>query len=514
MILSPAQRMRAGRRVTEPESISAPLLGWNTRDPFEAMQPTDAILMDNWFPDFGGISIRKGTKSFAYGMGGGKPTQTLAEFATSAVDQFLAASGGAIYDITAGGTVGSALGVGFASDVWQTVEFNGHLFFANGFDSVQIYDGAVLSAASFTGVTTSTLSGISVIHERLFFWTGKDPSFWYGPVNGIAGPLVNFPLDMESQEGGNLIAVEVFSYDGGQGIDSYTCFFISSGELLLYSGSDPSNPNNWALVARYVLPPPVAMRAIVRYGGDIYLATANDHQQLSKILIALRLGETPPRTKISGAASAAFQAGGSLPGWQALYYPLGTRLIFNIPNPDGTFDQHVFNTSVQAWCRFKGMSAYCWGIYKNNLYFGSDNGTVLQADTGSLDTTASGSNPIMAASQQAWQNFGSPLFKRLAASRIVVQTNNQGDSYLFETGYDYQALALITPVDLPPLTGPLWGQVNWGAFNWASASGFVDTDWRIEGGEGFTFAWGIVANSRAPTLWVRTDFLLEPGRML
>jgi hypothetical protein len=53
--------------------------------------------------------------------------------------------------------------------------------------------------------------------------------------------------------------------------------------------------------------------------------------------------------------------------------------------------------------------------------------------------------------------------------------------------------------------------VTWGAFTWGAAQPIVDTDWHIEGGEGASFSWGIVANSQASTLWVRTDLLLEPG---
>src|SRR5579859_1713149 len=505
MILSSARRAIASKRLTTPQTTPAPLLGWNTRDPFEAMEPTDAILVDNWYPDFGGVNIRNGSLPYAQ-LPTSANVETLAEFSTGAISKFLAASGSAIYDISNPGIPGTPIGTGFASDRWQTAEFNGHLFLVNGADPAQIYDGTTLSAASFTGINTATLTGVAVVHERLFFWTGTDPAFWYGPTLGIAGPLSKFPLDMESQAGGNLMFVEVFSYDGGQGIDSYTCFFLTSGELFLYSCTDPSNPNNWALVGRYVLPPPVNIRAILRYGGDIYLATQSDHQQLSKILIALKLGETPPRTKVSGAAKAAYEAGATLFGWQAIYYPAGTRLIFNIPNPDGSFSQHVYNTSVQAWCRFRGMNASCWGLFKGDLYFGTA-GAVLIADTGSTDSGQS----IVAASQQAWQRFGTPLTKRLAASRIIVQTDNPLQSYLFEVGFDWRPLNIITPISGPSI-GATWGTAVWGEFNWAE--NLVEMNWQIQGGKGSAISWGIVANSTTPTTWISTDVLIEPGTAL
>jgi hypothetical protein len=475
------------------------------------MEPQDAITLDNWTADYGGVRIRKGSINFATIGDGSAPVETLAVLeSTATINRMVAACGGTIYDVTMGGTTGTVLGGGFISSRWQNAVFQNRLFLVDGFDSMQVYDGAVLSSAAFTGVSTSTLYGVTVIHNRLFFWTGSDAGFWYGVVNGIAGPLNFFDLSTVAANGGSLIAVDVLSYDGGTGIDTYTCFFMSSGELLMYTGTDPTNPNNWALVGRYVLPPPISPRAITRYGGDVYIATHNDHLQLSKILIALKLGETPPRSKISGAVTNAFVAGGSLFGWQAIYYPSATRLIFNIPNPDETFDQHVYNTSLQSWSRFKGLNALCWAILNDNIYFGKSAGEVIQAAVGFTDSDAAGTRPIVAASQQAWQNFGTPLKKRLTAARVIVETNNNGASYSFDVGIDYGPVSFVTPITTAPL-GPLWGSVTWGAFTWGAAQPIVDTDWHIEGGEGASFSWGIVANSQASTLWVRTDLLLEPG---
>lgn len=511
-MLALARQASAAKRRSVPQSIAAPSTGWNTRDPFEAMEPTDAVLLDNWYPDFGGPTIRKGTNFYADSMGP-FPVETLAAYSVGVTNKFLAACGGSIFDISTPGSVSTPLGSDFSSNRWQTVTFNSKLFWVNGADNAQIYDGTTLAATGFTGVATSTLRGVGVFHNRLYFWSTDDASFWYGGVNAISGALNNFDLSTVQQEGGTLIAVEVLSYDGGTGIDSYTCFFMSSGELLLYSGTDPSNANNWALVGRYMLPPPIDVRAIVRYGGDIYIATTNDHQQLSKILIALKLGETPPRTKISGAATAAHNAGQNLFGWQAIYYPVGTRLLFNIPNPDGTFSQHVYNTSVQSWCRFRGINASCWAVYRDKLYFGAANGAVFEADVGSTDISLAGVRPIVAASQQAWQSFNTPLTKRLTAARIILQTTNQGGSYLFEVGIDYHAPSIITPAALPA-QGATWGEETWGNFFWTSLAALVDTNWRLQGGAGSAFSWGVVANSSAPTTWVRTDLLLEPGNML
>ncbi len=279
----------------------------------------------------------------------------------------------------------------------------------------------------------------------------------------------------------------------------------------MYQGTDPSNPNNWALVGRYLIPTPVAQRGVTRYGGDVYIITENDHQQLSKLFIALKLGEVAPRTKIAGAAKNAYLQGKNLPGWQALYYPAGTRMIYNVPNQDGTFSQHIFNTSTQAWCRFRGMPARCFGVYRDALYYGGANGTVVQADIGANDN----GSPILTLGQQAWQLFGTPLIKRVAAIRPIVQSPGIA---LFNMiiGFDYQESGLQIPdATLGPLNALVWGQSNWGPPSvWSGGLGRTDPRWHIAGGEGAAIGISINANTSVGATWIRTDLLLEPGRML
>ncbi len=103
-----------------PFSIQSPITGWNTRDALDAMEDTDAVILDNWFPDAGGCTMRGGYASWATGLGS-VPVKTLAEFKFGAVSKMVAACGGAFYDVTSAGAVGSALASGFGSDAWQHV---------------------------------------------------------------------------------------------------------------------------------------------------------------------------------------------------------------------------------------------------------------------------------------------------------------------------------------------------------------------------------------------------------
>lgn len=508
-LLSRQERLQlAAQSNVQPTSVPAPFKGWNTRDALDAMGPEDAVLLDNWYPDAGGVTVRNGYQSFATGAGTG-PVKTLAEYNYGTTRKLLAAASGKIYDISAGGVAGAALKSGFTSDGWQTESFLGKTFFANGADTLQVFDGAALADSTFTGVTLSTLIGVVQYQQRLFFWPANSTLFWFAPLNAITGALSSYDLAAFAPRGGNIVAAKSFSHDGGNGVQDFIAFIMSSGDCLLYFGNDPSDAAKWSLVGRYRLSPPVGPRAICNYGAEAFLTTNDDHVPLQQELVALKLGQLAPRSKVSNAVQAAVSANASAFGWQALYYPRGRRLIFNVPNPDGTFDQHVCNTggNDQPWCRFRNMNAFCWGLYKDALYFGAAGGIVYAADTGNLDVLGA----ITASGQQAWNTFENAVRKRVSAARPIIQSvGSVGLS--FSLGFDYGDLNISNAVAISAQGSP-WDTSPWDTSPW-SAESAVTTAWRISGGTGVAVGIGLNVAAVNSVKWLRTDLRGELGSAL
>lgn len=523
-MLTAKQRAKiSAPNLTQPKSVPAPIKGWNTRDALDAMDPLDAIQLDNWYPDAAGVLVRNGYEGYATTEGGAfssgfssgfdiytiftSPVQTLAQYSAGSIQKFLAAAGSRIFDISSSGISGPAIGSGYTNAEWQTVLFLGRLFFANGADTMQVFDGATLAASTFTGVTLSTLIGGCLYQNRLFFWATNSTGFYYAALNSISGALTFYDLAGFTPNGGNLVAAVTFSHDGGAGVTDNIAFIMSSGDCLVFLGNDPSNANAWALVARYRLSPPVNPRAVCGYGGEAFVTTFDDHVPLQAQLIALRLGQLAPRSKVSGAVQAAVAANIAGFGWQALFYPKGRRLIFNIPNTDGTFDQHVQNTGTSElpWCRFVGMPSQCWGLFGDSLYFGADGGVIYKADTGNLDNLG----VINAVGQQAWNQFGSPLRKRVTAARPVVQSLG-GPSFTFSIGFDYGNINNIQTQIVTTAVGSPWDTSPWDTSPWSSD---VSTSllWHGVGGTGQAAGWALSVPSDRATAWLRTDFRGESG---
>ena len=73
--------------------------------------------------------------------------------------------------------------------------FNQRLFLVNGRDPPQRYDGTAVAAAGFAAganqpaLDVTTLAGVQVIHNRLYFWAPRQTGFWYGGLFAITGDL-------------------------------------------------------------------------------------------------------------------------------------------------------------------------------------------------------------------------------------------------------------------------------------------------------------------------------------
>ena len=256
-------------------------------------------------------------------------------------------------------------------------------------------------------------------------------------------------------------------------------------------------------------------RGYFRYGGDVYVITASDHSKMSQLITALKLGQMPPRSKVSQAVVDAVAAGNELPGWQIIYWGARRRLIFNIPNPDGTFDQHVYNPALDAWSRYKGIPAICWAVWENRLFFGTPQGVVCEHGVGASDILAYQQNtviPINVYGQQAWNLFETPLEKRVAAIRPVIQA--QGDAVAHVSlGFDYGPLGAVTVDVNEAASASPWDTSPWDTSPWSSETA-VSSEWHIAGGDGSAISVAVAAYGLKRLTWVRTDFRLEPGKAL
>jgi len=466
------------------------------------MPPTDAIVLDNWFPETGKISVRKGTSQHATGVGNGD-VQTLVEYHAGTTRQLIAAGGGGLYNATSAGAA-TSIQTGYTSNKWQAVNFNGQLHLVNGEDAPQMYNGAISTPSwSGSGLTNADLVGVEVFKNRLFFWEKDSQDFWYAAINAVTGTLTKFPLSRVSNLGGNIVCMGTWTMDAGQGVDDRLVILLSSGQAIVYEGTDPGDSSAFGIVGIYNIGPPVDRRAIAKVAGDLFVATKDGYVSFAEVWRKGRL--RTQESKITGAAVEAAGLYSGNFGWQVLHYPKGTRVLVNVPKNSNEYVQHVLNTVTGAWCRFTDMNARCWGLYNDNLYFGHTNGVVFKADTGAADASAN----ITAEAQTAWNAFRTPVPKRFSQARTLVSGSGalsltQGIAYDFGEVLVEQSTSTESP-------GVSWDDVYWDDEFWSPEATTRD-GWLSVTGEGHAASLRLRYAGQVENLvWYRTDYVYETG---
>ena len=240
----------------------------------------------------------------------------------------------------------------------------------------------------------------------------------------------------------------------------------------------------------------------MKIGGDLMITTRDDYISLNRVVATGGIGSP---TKASAALKYAVTAGSNLFGWQSVLFKDGGLAVFNVPNSDGTFDQHILNTNTGAWCRYRGLDARCWVVHDSSIFFGTGGGKVEQAETGNDDDDSA----IAADCLQAWTDLGIPQTKLMTLARPVISSSGNID-YSLALGFDYIEPTVTNPSAASSTSTP-WGS-TWGSA-WGPST-VISAKWIIRGGVGQAIAPRLKLNALQTIVWNRTDFKFQTGRNL
>ncbi len=504
-----------GRAVAKIASVPAPVGGWNARDAIAAMPSTDAVTLINFFPRTSDLVMRNGFESFATGMSGAIETLMAWDGGTGLPKMF-AANNGNFYDVSTSGAVGAAVATGFSNDRWQYAKFGTpagqYLIAVNGENTPQQYDGSTWANSTISGVglISTDLIHVNSYELRLFFAEKKKLGFWYLPVTQITGTVSYFDLSSIFTLGGYLQAIATWTLDAGSGLQNNICFITSRGQVAVYHGTDPSDPDFWSLVGVYRIGTPIGRRCTMQYGGDLLIVSTDGLFPLSQALIT---GRAQPKVAVSDKISRAFNDAvttyGVNFGWQPMLYPIGTYAFVNIPQTEnGTAFQYAFNTVTGAWCQFNGMDASCWELHGDKLYFGGNAGVVYLADSGPSDNNA----VVQAEVLPAFSYFDEPgRIKRFTAIRPVWLA---GSTVMPAININVDFDTLTTPTSVPVSTGgggSPWDVSPWDVSPWGG-SVEIHTGLASTTGIGYAGSAHLLVSSKTQTIaLLSTDYIFESG---
>jgi hypothetical protein len=438
----------------ETASFPAPTRGLVLDENYAYMQPGGAVVLDNWRPTLRGVALRSGCilhsdlhlldKVSAIwdlanwdmakwdhvdpNYSSRKPVISAFSYQSASNQKMFAANADRLVDVTATYTDADPILVrqphGSGNYCFSQLSNQGGdwgIAVNEAGDFPLRYDGTTWTELNpdavpvppnlFSGPTGSNVEfGKNLTHvckyrNRYYFIEASSMNAWYLPTDAVGGSLNMIPLSGAASLGGKLMFCTVWSIDGGDGPDDKLIFVTSLGEVLVFSGSDPSTATNWRQEGRYRISPPMGMNAYLALGGDVLIAT-----MAGIIPVSACINKTYEQMELAAITKSIkmmwrdeVTAKRSWNNWTMCHWEKYDGVVVTWPGSTPGYCA-VMNAATNAWCRFVGYDATCFIKMGDDLYFGTQDGKIMLADRTGMDDGL----PYTASLVGGWEVFQSP----------------------------------------------------------------------------------------------------------
>jgi hypothetical protein len=320
-------------------------------------------------------------------------------------------------------------------------------------------------ASDITGATG--LSYVWKYRNRLFFIQHGTMNAWYLGIDAVGGPLSQITLSGAAKRGGSLIAGFSWSLDAGDGINEKCCFLTDLGELLIFIGTNPGDPSNWQQQGRYQLSAPMGMNAHIQKGGDVYILTVEGVVPVSQAInmdpgqLELAMLSRPIHDMWMDESNSKRSWAWTVRRWDEQ----DLMLITWPGGPPGNRYCAVVHTTTGAWARAFGYDATCFIRMGADLFFGTQDGIVMQANRTGYDDGL----PYVCTLVGGWEMFGAPANQiHWRQARAVFRS---GASEPFQpqlaATVDYRIVIPPAPPAGPdPGIAEVWDEGLWDVAHW------------------------------------------------
>jgi hypothetical protein len=488
----------------ETTTIPAPTRGLILNENEAFMQAGSAIVCDNWAPTMRGVKLRGGCIRWCT-LPETTPVISSFEYVSGNVQRMFAGNAAKLYDVTTNAPVlikGGQLSGNYCASQLANASGDYMMVVNDAGDYPLRYDGAawtVLNAGQITGPAgSSVVAGHNLVYvwkyrNRWFFLEGGTMNAWYLPLNAIQGALQMIPLSGAATKGGKLLFGATWSIDAGDGIDDKCVFCTDQGELLIFTGGDPSSAANWRQEGRYAISTPMGMNAHLAVGGDLLIATVDgilptsgaitkDRAELELAAISRQI---KPMWRDEVNAKRAWS-------WTMHKWDEYGGIFVTWPGgKPGNRYCAVINSATGAWGRYVGWDATCFAQMRGDMFFGTQDGFIMQADRTGYDDGV----PYVATLVGGWEMFQAPsqtvTWRQARAS--FASANGQPFQPQLSATTDF-----IVTLPQPPVPGPdpgvadVWDQGLWDHAKWDKAAPgrpvVRNTGWVSIGVTGYTHA--------------------------
>lgn len=312
-----------------------------------------------------------------------------------------------------------------------------------------------IEEAEFTSddADPTKFDGTIAHHDRVYFWKrGSDLSFYYGELGAVMGALEQFPLGRLGSVTGSLAQLVSLTVNAGHGMNDVLCVVTTTGQMVVYEGVDPGDPEDWRLLSRIQSAPPVGPHAFVQTGSDVWMLSTRGLVSMGQTLrqadLALVSNVAQP---VADDIEAAVRAGGE---WQLHASADGHRVIVNRIY-QGVAEQWVYSTEARAWSRADYPARFWYNLGDETRF------TALDGRDMRLAQSEPDGEVIRAVLHTGWQRVGRDIALRsitptlLASGPLEVKIAVLTDHDTTQVDRDEAWQALTIRPDTPGEDGAL-----------------------------------------------------------
>lgn len=544
---APARPSAQKPTVYKTATIPAPTLGLIANANIASPPPGGAEQLENFLSTATGAILRRGCAQHG-SLGVSDPVRSLFAYANGNNRKMFATTDDAIFNVTSptlsynlvdnlGNSMTTDTGdhlvlfseeaiipdvTGLTGGDWVSTQFatsgGVYLRLVNGFDVPRVYDGAAWSTTpTITGTDPTRFSYLWPYKQRLFFVEKDSLNAWYLPADSIGGAAVLLPLGSIFTRGGSLLFGSSWSLETGTGGLSEQCIFVSTeGEVAVFQGSDPASASTWSRVGVYRIGKPLGKNAHFRAGGDIVICTdigaiplsqalQKDFAVLSPSAVSAQI-ETIWNTEVRNRPTL---------DWKSLVWSSNQMAVVAPPVTSGQPTVlYVVNTRTGGWSKFTGWDVRCLLVFNDRLFYGSDNGIVVEANVTGQDMGV----PYVGVYTPLFSDLGAPGRKVASMTRVVTKSVFDPKEKL-SMQKDYRVVLPAPPAANAVSLGNVWGAGIWGVSRWGGAQ--VKTSfgtWKStpQNGDVLSPALQITSGNISPldTEIVRTDVTYQLAEMV
>lgn len=506
---------------TELRTFLAPVRGWIQSKSLAVDEKAGASILENYFPTTRGIRPRGGSLRHATIDDG---VDSLMVWRSGTVAKIFASDQDSIYEITAPAdpeVQPSAAVTSQNSGIYSTTMFStaggDFLVAVNGEDDHLVYDGSAWASntPAITGVGSDDFSYVWVFKNRLFFIEKHTMNAWCLDVDALGGAAIQISLSGVFKRGGFLLFGATWSVDAGDGLDDFCLFITSTGEIAVFAGTDPSDPDAWSIVGTYDIGQPVGPFAHFRAGGDIIIATLDGMVPVSaakeKDPAALTLASVSRNIEDEWRRQAVARQSNDT--WSCVKWVARNMAIIGLPTVGASeVCCFVVNLLTGAWAKYTGWDMSCSIEVGSLVYFGSPGGGVFLAEAGGTDD----GEPYFSTYVGNYEHLKSP-----ASTKVVKMARS---SWLYRKpftpkisfSFNYIPSLPTYPDAAPQADDDVWDVGEWDVALWdASGTESIITRWVSVAGQGFSVAPNVqITHSYAgppEAELVAVDLLYEEG---